>query len=114
MLYEVITSVSNERSDDMTFRLFFGKLLLRLEMVDEAFEQLRAIESAGVNSPQLRLLLGEAYRRRNRMDEALGEYQKALNLDPQLRLGFVCETCKNPSPEWLSRCPKCGTWGSYA
>jgi tetratricopeptide (TPR) repeat protein len=112
-LLAIYRSVGSERNEDLTFRLFFGKLLLRLEMVDEAFEQLRAIESAGVDTPQLRLLLGEAYRRRNRMDEAIGEYQKALGLDPQLRLGFICETCQNPSAEWFSRCPKCGTWGSY-
>ncbi|MDY0267501.1 tetratricopeptide repeat protein [Trichloromonas sp.] len=112
-LLAIYRSVANERSDDLTFRLFFGKLLLRLEMVDEAFEQLHAIENAGVDTPQLRLLLGEAYRRRNRMDEAIAEYQKALGLDPQLRLGFICEKCQNRSPVWLSRCPKCGTWGSY-
>ncbi|WP_432821888.1 tetratricopeptide repeat protein [Trichloromonas sp.] len=112
-LLSIYRSVGKERSEDLMFCLFFGKVYLRLEMVDEALEQLRAIENAGVDAPQLRLLLGEAHRRRGRMDEAIGEYQKALGLDPQLRLGFVCESCENPSGDWLSRCPKCGTWGSY-
>ena len=112
-LLSIYRSVSAERSEDLMFRLFFGKVCLRLEMVDEALEQLRAIENAGVDTPQLRLLLGEANRRRGRMDESISEYQKALGLDPQLRLGFVCESCQNPSTDWLSRCPKCGNWGSY-
>ncbi len=112
-LLSIYRSVSNERSEDLMFRLFFGKVYLRLEMVDEALEQLRAIENTGVDAPQLRLLLGEAHRRRGRMDEAISEYQKALGLDPHLKLGFVCESCQTPSKDWVSRCPKCGTWDSY-
>jgi tetratricopeptide (TPR) repeat protein len=112
-LLSIYRSVGQERSEDLNFRLFFGKVCLRLEMIDEAFEHLRTIENAGVDTPQLRMLLGEAHRRRNRIDEAISEYQKALGLDPQFHLGFVCESCQNPSAEWVSRCPKCGTWGSY-
>ncbi|MEJ2202198.1 MAG: tetratricopeptide repeat protein, partial [Desulfuromonadaceae bacterium] len=67
-LLSIYRSVGKERSEDLTFRLFFGKVCLRLEMIDEAFEQLRAIETAGVDTPQLRMLLGEANRRRNRLD----------------------------------------------
>jgi lipopolysaccharide biosynthesis regulator YciM len=103
-----------EREDDLMLRLFFGKLCLRLEMVDEALEQLYAVENAGVDTPHLHLLLAEAHRRRSRIDEAIGEYKKALGVDSRISLGYVCDTCGESSVEWLSRCPECGTWGSFS
>jgi lipopolysaccharide biosynthesis regulator YciM len=83
-------------------------------MVDEALEQLYAVENAGVETSQLHLLLAEAHRRRSRIDEAIGEYKKALGVDSRLRLGYLCDSCGEPSGEWLSRCPDCGTWGSFS
>ncbi len=112
-LLAIYRSFLQERGSDLMFRLFYGKLCLRLEMVDEALEQLYAVENAGVESPQLHLLLAEAHRRRNRPDEAIIEYKKALGIDNRLRLGYVCETCAETAEEWQSRCPACGIWGSY-
>jgi lipopolysaccharide biosynthesis regulator YciM len=103
-----------ENKDDLMLRLFYGKLCLRLEMVDEALEQLYAVESAGAEFPQIHLLLAEAHRRRDRIDESINEYKKALGVNTQLSLGYVCDTCGTFSPEWQSRCQKCGTWGSFS
>ncbi len=103
-----------ERNSDLILRLFFGRLCLRLEMVDEALEQLHAVENAGVESPQLHFLLAEAHRRRNRLDESVKEYQKTLGENIRLRLGYVCDQCGKPAEEWESRCPDCGTWGSFS
>lgn len=103
-----------ERGSDLIFRLFYGKLCLRLEMVDEALEQLQAIESSGLETPQVHLLLAEAHRRRHRPEEAISEYQKALGVTNRLRLSYVCESCQTKIPEWNSRCPSCGAWGTIA
>ncbi|HKL27318.1 MAG TPA: tetratricopeptide repeat protein [Desulfuromonadales bacterium] len=103
-----------KRGEDLVLRLFYGKLCLRLEMVDEALEQLQAIESSGLEIPQVHLLLAEAHRRRKRPDEAISEYQKALGITSRLRLNYVCEPCGTKLPEWVSRCPSCGAWGSIA
>lgn len=103
-----------ERSDDLMLRLFYGKLCLRLEMVDEAIEQLYLVESTGADARQLHLLLAEAHRRRNRLDEAVKEYKKALGIDSRLRLGYACDICETTVDEWQSRCPDCGTWGSFS
>ncbi len=107
------TALDN-KSDDMMLRLFFGKLALRLEMVDEALEQFYAVEGAGVESPQLHLLLAEAHRRRHRIDEAVAEYKKALGVNSRLSLGYVCDACAAPSADWQSRCPECGAWGGMS
>jgi lipopolysaccharide biosynthesis regulator YciM len=98
------------QGDDLMFRLFYGKLCLRLEMVDEAKEQLQAIESSGVESSQVHLLLAETYRRCRASDQAINEYQKALGISKKLHLNFICETCQHITPEWNSRCPSCGAW----
>lgn len=103
-----------KREEDLVLRLFYGKLCLRLEMVDEAMEQLQAIESSGLETPQVHLLLAEAHRRRNRPDEAISEYQKALGVGSRLRLNYVCEECQTKLGEWNSRCPSCGAWGSVS
>lgn len=96
--------------DDLLLRLYFGRFCLRIEMVDEAIEQLHAVESSGVDLPQLHLLLAEANRRRKQTDEALNEYRLALKVDTRLLLGFVCSACGTPSENWQSRCAKCGAF----
>ena len=83
-------------------------------MVDEALEQLYTIESTGVESRQLHLLLAEAHRRRNRFDEAIREYKHALGIDSRLSIGYVCDVCEATADQWQSRCPDCGTWGSFS
>lgn len=98
--------------DDLLLKLYLSRFCLRLEMVDEALEQLHAVESSGIDFSQLHLLLAEANRRRNNIDEALAEYQMALGIDNHLNLGFVCESCGANHDSWLSRCPSCGTWDS--
>ncbi len=101
-----------EQGDDLMFRLFYGKLCLRLEMIDEAKNQLQAVESSGVESSQVHLLLAETYRRCREPEEAINEYQKALGISKRLHLNFVCEKCQHISSEWHSRCPACGEWNT--
>ena len=99
-------------SEDLLLKLYLGRLCLRLEMVDEAMQHLTDLETSGVDFAKLHLLLAEAQRRRNNIEEAVVEYQKALNIDSHLLLGFVCEACGAKFIEWNSRCPECKTWDS--
>ncbi len=103
---------SLEDGNDLLLRLYFGRFCLRIEMVDEAINQLHAVESSGVDFPQLHLLLAEANRRRQQIDEAIKEYRLALKIDNHLSLGFVCEECGTASSSWQSRCADCGTFDS--
>lgn len=111
-LLNFFRSQALDQGDDLMFKLFYGKLCLRLEMVDEAKEQLQAVESSGVESSQLHLLLAETYRRCREPEQAINEYQKALGISKRLHLNFVCENCQHISPEWNSRCPACGEWNT--
>ena len=105
-------SQMQDDSDDLLLKLYLGRLCLRLEMVDEALQHLIDLEASGIEFPQLHLLLAEAHRRRNKIDQAVVEYQRALGIDSHLSLGFVCEVCGAKQDEWLSRCPECKAWDS--
>ena len=113
-LLDIYKSMLDQRQEDMVLRLFYGKLCLRLEMVEEALEQLFTVESAGVETPHLHLLLAEAHRRRKRVDESINQYKKALGVDGRLRINYVCDTCSSIAEEWQSRCANCGSWGSFS
>ncbi|MFO7576584.1 MAG: tetratricopeptide repeat protein [Pelovirga sp.] len=95
---------------DLLLKLYLGRLCLRLEMVDEAMQHLTDLETTGIDFTKLHLLLAEAQRRRNRTEEAISEYQKALKIDSHLLLGFVCEACGASFTQWHSRCPQCNSW----
>ncbi len=99
---------------DLLLKLYLGRLCLRLEMVDEAMQHLSDLETSNIDFTKLHLLLAEAQRRRNHIEEAVAEYQKALGIDHHLRLGFICENCHAKFSEWHSRCPQCKTWDSLA
>ncbi|KIH76074.1 Lipopolysaccharide biosynthesis regulator YciM, contains six TPR domains and a predicted metal-binding C-terminal domain [Geoalkalibacter ferrihydriticus] len=101
-----------QNETDVILCLYYAKLCLRLEMVDEAGEQVFALESAGSDHPLIHLLAAEVHRRRKRTDEALDEYRRAIGMDERLQVAFECENCRANYPEWRSRCTGCGTWGS--
>ena len=103
-----------ERSHDLMARLFYGKLCLRLEMVEEALDQFQAIEGSGLETRQVHMLLAEAHRRRNRLHDAIAEYQKALGISSKVTLSYVCDDCGSLSAEWDSRCPSCGRWSTIS
>ena len=101
-----------EDSGDLQLKLYLGRLCLRLEMVDEALQHLTDLETSGIDFTKLHLLLAEAHRRRNKIDQAVDEYQKALGIDSHLTLGFVCEECNARMEAWQGRCPECHAWDS--
>jgi lipopolysaccharide biosynthesis regulator YciM len=103
-----------ERTHDLMARLFYGKLCLRLEMVEEALDQFQAIEGSGLETRQVHLLLAEAHRRRNRLTDAIVEYQKALGIGTRLTLSYTCDACGTLADEWDGRCQACGRWGTIS
>jgi tetratricopeptide (TPR) repeat protein len=101
-----------ERPDDLLLRFFFGKFCLRLEMIDEALEQFHNLEKSGAEFPQLHMLLAESHMRRQRLSDAVVEYQKALGGEDRFRFAYVCQQCGAGAASWQGRCENCGCWGS--
>ncbi len=101
----------SEHPDDLLLRFFFGKFCLRVEMVDEALEQLHSLEKSCADFPQLHLLLAESHMRRQRLSDAVAEYQKALGGEDRFRFGYVCSQCGAGAVSWQGNCEQCGCWG---
>ena len=99
---------------DVALNFFLGKLYFRLEMVDEAFDTLTAIDSSTRQLTDLHKLLGSLYLRRGSPAKAVDEYKKALAFSDKLIVPYRCGNCEHFSTEWSGRCPRCGKWNSFS
>ena len=99
---------------DYNLRLLLARLYLRLEMVDNAIEELEAMANEGVEGYYHHVLLGEAYLRRKQSGKAAHLFQKALGLDREFSPAFACSGCGASVQAWAPRCPSCGQWNTLA
>ena len=105
-------SISKKPNDPVT-KFFLGKLFYRLEMIDDAFETLTGIDTAGVLYPELHQVLGNLYMRKNQCEKAVLEFRKAVDIKFSVRLPYCCKQCGYTADEWSGRCPDCKLWGTY-
>lgn len=111
-LLTLYRSLLKDRPKDLLLRLYFGRLALRLELIEEAVEHLQVVESSGVQFAMLHQLLADAYARRDQKDEAIAEYKKALRSE-ETDIGYQCNHCGAEFDLWLGRCDACGDWGGF-
>lgn len=102
----------SSRPGDTNMRLLLARLYLRLEMVDNAIEELERLYHEGEDSFYPQVLLGEAYLRRKQGTKAAQLFQSALGLDKDLSPPFSCSLCGHAHGEWEARCPGCGEWNT--
>jgi len=112
-LIETFRTLLDASPNDVFLNLFYGKICLRLEMVDDGYMALKKVESTGYESPLLHALLGEISARRERYEEAIGEFGRYLELSDGLHPRFICENCQHTVDGWASRCDSCGLWNSF-
>ncbi|MGA2191869.1 MAG: tetratricopeptide repeat protein [Nitrospirota bacterium] len=98
---------------DVNLSFFLGKLYYRLEMVDDAYETLSAIDTSTRQLTDLHKLLGNLYLRRGSYPMAVDEFKKALTYGDQLIVPYRCCNCEHFSTEWSGRCPRCGKWNTF-
>jgi lipopolysaccharide biosynthesis regulator YciM len=98
---------------DRNLRLLLSRLYLRLEMVDNAIEELERIGSEGEEGFYHRVLLGEAYSRREPGSKAATLFKRALGLDKELPPPFRCSSCNETVLEWSERCRGCKSWNTF-
>jgi lipopolysaccharide biosynthesis regulator YciM len=102
----------NSRPGDTNLRLLLSRLYLRLEMVDNAIEELERLASEGEEGFYHRVLLAEAYSRREPGSKAATLFKGALGLDKELPPPFRCTKCAKCVLEWQGRCPSCRNWNT--
>ncbi len=102
-----------ERPEDTALRFFYSRLLVRLEMIDEALEQLREMELSGIYFPELSILMGQAFHRRGDSGRAIESYEKALDSQKLRSPAYLCSACGQAEPEWTGFCRGCHSWGTF-
>jgi tetratricopeptide (TPR) repeat protein len=106
-------NISMRDPQNQVVRFFLGKLFYRLEMLDDAFDTLLAVDAAGNRFPELHQLLGNIYLRRGQCEKAVEEFKKVLDMKKTFRLPYCCNRCGYSSVEWSGRCPSCKNWNTY-
>jgi lipopolysaccharide biosynthesis regulator YciM len=102
-----------QRPEDSVLRFFYSRLLIRLEMIDEALEQLRDLENVGAPFAELYILMGQAYHRRSDFSRAIEAYEKALEVQKYSIPSYTCSACGKSQREWAGFCDQCHGWGTY-
>jgi tetratricopeptide (TPR) repeat protein len=92
---------------------FYAKLCLRLEMLDEALEEINEISLKEKDFPALHRLLAEIYLHKKDFSKAAQEFEKTFELSGTSYLPFICGVCNRESIEWIAYCPQCHRWSTY-
>jgi tetratricopeptide (TPR) repeat protein len=99
--------------DNWVIGFFYAKLCLRLEMLDEALEEINTISLRQKDFPALHRLLAEIYLHKKDFSRAAQEFEKTFELSGTSYLPFVCNVCERESKEWTAYCPQCHRWSTY-
>lgn len=108
----VLRRVSATSEHGTTARFFLGKMLYRLEILDEALEHFQEVRAQVVYSPILFFFMAKIHARRGRLEQALTEYRQLLRNIGILKLRYECSACGHRSPDYTDRCEGCGSWNS--
>lgn len=101
-----------KKPDDLLLKYHLGKLLKRLEMVEEAFAQFQLLVREVPSYPLSYFHLAEIYERRGQYLEAAQNYREALKLSRGPLYECRCLACGAWAQEWRDRCSSCGRWNS--
>jgi len=99
--------------ENWVLAFFYAKLCLRLEMLDEALEEINEISLRVKEFPALHRLLAEIYLHKKDFGRAAQEFERTFELSGTSYLSFFCTTCERESKEWIAYCPQCHQWSTY-
>jgi lipopolysaccharide biosynthesis regulator YciM len=95
-----------------TAKFFLGKMLYRLEILEEALDLFQEVRSQVVYSPILFFFMAKIHSRRGRLEAALNEYRQLLRNLGILKLRYECAVCGHRTQDFSDRCDSCGSWNS--
>jgi len=113
ILFRIYQRAFRYDPDNWVIGFFYAKLCLRLEMLDEALEEINEISLRRKDFPALHRLLAEIYLHKKDFSKAAQEFEKTFELSRTSYLPFTCSTCKRESKEWAAYCPQCHRWSTY-
>jgi len=112
-LLRIYQRVLKHNPENWVLAFFYAKLCLRLEMLDEALEEINEISLRVKDLPALHRLLAEIYLHKKDFGRAAQEFEKTFELSGTSYLSFFCTTCERESKEWIAYCPQCHQWSTY-
>ncbi|OGP74575.1 MAG: hypothetical protein A2V86_11880 [Deltaproteobacteria bacterium RBG_16_49_23] len=112
-LLRIYQRTMSDNPDNWMLAFFYAKLCLRLEMLDEAFEEINAISLRQKDFPALHRLFAEIYLHKKDFGRAAQEFEKTFELSGTSYLPFACNVCERESKEWAAYCPQCHRWSTY-
>jgi len=112
-LLRIYQRVLGQNPDRWVIGFFYAKLCLRLEMLDEALEEIDEISLRQKDFPALHRLLAEIYLHKKDFSRAAQEFEKTFELSGTSYLPFSCSVCERESKEWMVYCSQCHQWGTY-
>lgn len=112
-LLRIYQRTMSDNPDNWMLAFFYAKLCLRLEMLDEALEEIQAISLKQKDFPAIHRLLAEIYLHKKDFSRAAQEFEKTFELSGTSYLPFVCNVCEKESKEWIAYCPQCHHWSTY-
>ena len=112
-LLRIYQRVLEHDPENWVLAFFHAKLCLRLEMLDEALEEINEISLRVKDCPALHRLLAEIYLHKKNFGRAAQEFEKTFELSGTSYLSFFCTTCERESKEWIAYCPQCHQWSTY-
>jgi lipopolysaccharide biosynthesis regulator YciM/uncharacterized integral membrane protein len=112
-LLRIYQRVLERNPENWVLAFFYAKLCLRLEMLDEALEEIEEISLRVKDFPALHRLLAEIYLHKKDFGRAAQEFERTFELSGTSHLSFFCTTCERESKEWIAYCPQCHQWSTY-
>jgi lipopolysaccharide biosynthesis regulator YciM len=112
-LFRIYQRALRHDPENWVLAFFYAKLCLRLEMLDEALEEINEISLRVKDCPALHRLLAEIYLHKKDFSHAAQEFEKTFELSGTSYLSFFCNNCKRESKEWIAYCPQCHHWSTY-
>jgi len=109
---EVFRKAVASSTPDTVPRFYLGKLLTRLEMLDEALHEFLALTDRAAYTPTLSYYIAKIHERRGRFQDANSQYRRIIRDLQLLSTQFHCLTCAREYDEWVERCERCGEWNS--
>lgn len=108
----VLRRVAATSEHATTAKFFLGKMLYRLEILDEALDLFQEVRTQVVYSPILFFFMAKIHARRGRNEQALNEYRQLLRNLGILRQRFECSVCGQKTADYVDRCEACGSWNA--
>lgn len=99
--------------DDILARIMFAKLLLRLEMIDDASEQLSYLDNKWVRIPSTEILNAELLAKKGDYSSAYRKLKSTQLSGAQLKFPYVCYNCNYETVVWSAECPRCKKANSF-